>query len=112
MFGISEEALRALVFRRCRCEGRQASPLIFLYNASCMGRQFAHDLPLWLITRPAGMPIGVLYPDFTFFSWPEAICPPERSHAHAYLLPEFERLRDQIVPARAASFSLDFGMDK
>ena len=56
-----------------------------------------YDLPIWLITRPVGHSIGVLYPDFTFFSWPEAICPPERSHAHTYLLGEYEKLRAQMA---------------
>jgi len=52
----------------------------------------AHDLPIFMITRPVqGNQVGVLYPDFTFFSWPEAACPPERSHGYGYLFTQYEQ---------------------
>lgn len=45
------------------------------------------DLPVLVITHRAAMPAGILYPDFTFFSWPESACPPEEpSHAYGHLL--------------------------
>lgn len=28
-------------------------------------------------------PRGILYPDFTFYSWPESSCPPETSHDYS-----------------------------
>jgi len=43
------------------------------------------DLPIFVIAKTAPSPYGILYPDFTFFGWPEANCPPERSHAYGYL---------------------------
>ena len=32
------------------------------------------DLPIFVITRPVDSDNGILYPDFTFFAWPEATC--------------------------------------
>jgi len=49
------------------------------------------DLPVFMVTRRRDTRFGVLYPDFTFYSWPEAVCPPERSHAYGYLYDLFER---------------------
>jgi len=44
------------------------------------------DLPVLVITHKVHAPAGILYPDFTFFSWPESTCPPsEPSHAHKLL---------------------------
>jgi len=50
-----------------------------------------YDLPVFMITRPAETQVGILYPDFTFFNWPEAVCPPERSHGYGYLYSLYER---------------------
>lgn len=55
------------------------------------GNLWQVELPLLVITRPTGTTNGVLYPDFTFFSWPEAVCGAERTHAHGVLMREFER---------------------
>lgn len=55
-----------------------------------LGTQY--DLPIFMITRAASAQVGVLYPDFTFFSWPEAACPPERSHGYGYLYALYKRL--------------------
>mmetsp|Transcript_21500 Transcript_21500/g.64171 ORF Transcript_21500/g.64171 Transcript_21500/m.64171 type:complete len:435 (+) Transcript_21500:63-1367(+) len=49
------------------------------------------DLPVFMITRMEHTQVGVLYPDFTFYTWPEAVCPPERSHAYGPLFEEFAR---------------------
>ena len=50
------------------------------------------DLPVLVITHRAWQPFGVLYPDFTFFSWPESACPPrETSHAYSHLVAQFSR---------------------
>lgn len=54
-----------------------------------LGNSF--DLPIFMITRPSKAQVGILYPDFTFYSWPEAVCPPERSHGYGYLLSLYER---------------------
>lgn len=59
----------------------------------------AHDLPVFMITRPSQSQVGVLYPDFTFFSWPEAACPPERSHAYGYLYSLYEREAQKAAKA-------------
>jgi len=50
----------------------------------------AADLPVFMITRPRGACLGILYPDFTFYAWPESVCPPERSHAYGYIYDRFE----------------------
>lgn len=49
------------------------------------------DLPIFMITRPRDSQVGILYPDFTFYTWPEAACPPERSHGYSYLYYLYER---------------------
>jgi len=50
------------------------------------------DLPILVITHRLESPAGILYPDFTFFSWPESACPPgETSHAHALLMERYAR---------------------
>lgn len=50
------------------------------------------DLPVLVITHRASRPVGVLYPDFTFYSWPESACPPaEPSHAYGLLFDAFAR---------------------
>mmetsp|Transcript_24092 Transcript_24092/g.58578 ORF Transcript_24092/g.58578 Transcript_24092/m.58578 type:complete len:504 (+) Transcript_24092:24-1535(+) len=54
------------------------------------GNLWQVELPLLVITRPTGTRNGILYPDFTFFSWPEAVCGTERSHSHSVLMREFE----------------------
>ncbi|CAE8696824.1 unnamed protein product [Polarella glacialis] len=44
------------------------------------------DLPVLVITHKRSLPAGILYPDFTFYSWPESSCPPlETSHAYSHL---------------------------
>lgn len=50
-------------------------------------------LPIFTMTKKAG-DSGVLFPDFTFFSWPESECPGERSHAYRYLVGQFQKLAD------------------
>lgn len=49
------------------------------------------ELPIFIITRTRDVRSGVLYPDFTFYSWPEAVCPPERSHSYGYLYDGYAR---------------------
>lgn len=55
------------------------------------GMFYQFDLPLFVVARPRAAQTGVLYPDFTFYSWPEAVCPPERSHAYGYLYNQYAR---------------------
>eukprot|EP00933_Yihiella_yeosuensis_P013971 TRINITY_DN12712_c1_g3_i1.p1 TRINITY_DN12712_c1_g3~~TRINITY_DN12712_c1_g3_i1.p1 ORF type:complete len:510 (+),score=52.84 TRINITY_DN12712_c1_g3_i1:36-1532(+) len=44
------------------------------------------DLPILVITHRKSNPNGILYPDFTFYSWPESSCPPrEPSHSYSHL---------------------------
>lgn len=50
-----------------------------------------YDLPIFMITRPRDVKVGILYPDFTFYTWPEAACPPERSHGYGYLFALYEQ---------------------
>ena len=52
------------------------------------------DLPFFVITHKKEAPVGVLYPDFTFYSWPESICPfseNEISHNYDQLFREFRQ---------------------
>merc|ERR1740121_2590081 len=55
------------------------------------GTNFPSDLPIFVMARRSDHPVGILYPDFTFFSWPESVCPPERSHAYGQLYDKFTR---------------------
>ena len=48
------------------------------------------NLPVFYISRKkaefgGGRGHGVLYPDFTFFSWPESICAADREISHSYI---------------------------
>eukprot|EP00397_Hematodinium_sp_SG-2012_P039523 GEMP01043165.1.p1 GENE.GEMP01043165.1~~GEMP01043165.1.p1 ORF type:complete len:244 (+),score=23.50 GEMP01043165.1:339-1070(+) len=47
--------------------------------------------PIFRIARPVSDTTGILYPDFTFYSWPESICR-ERSHAYGDLLSTFDHV--------------------
>mmetsp|Transcript_148602 Transcript_148602/g.477096 ORF Transcript_148602/g.477096 Transcript_148602/m.477096 type:complete len:446 (-) Transcript_148602:83-1420(-) len=49
------------------------------------------DLPVFTVTRPRDSKVGILYPDFTFNTWPESVCPPERSHAYGFLFDAFRQ---------------------
>ncbi|CAE7684700.1 Poglut1 [Symbiodinium necroappetens] len=52
------------------------------------------DLPFFVITHKKEAPAGVLYPDFTFYSWPESMCPSsenEISHNYDQLFREFRQ---------------------
>lgn len=49
------------------------------------------DLPIFVITHIESKPAGVLYPDFTFYSWPESTCPSEPSHSYSFLHHAFQR---------------------
>lgn len=57
------------------------------------------DLPVFMIARPADRQLGILYPDFTFFSWPEA-----RPGQRARRSPPHAATLDAYV-ARPRSFS-------
>lgn len=50
-----------------------------------------NNLPIFVITRGRQMRAGILYPDFTFYNWPEASCKDERTHAYTYLYESFAR---------------------
>ena len=46
------------------------------------------NLPILVITHKKDAPAGILYPDFTFYSWPESVCPSsetETSHNYDHL---------------------------
>ena len=52
------------------------------------------DLPIFVITHKKDAPAGILYPDFTFYSWPESVCPSsktETSHNYDHLYQEFRQ---------------------
>lgn len=68
------------------------------------GWNMAHEgLPIFTMTKKAG-DSGVLFPDFTFFSWPESQCPGERSHAYNYLLGQFQKLAASEEEDRKAAW--------
>jgi len=57
------------------------------------------DLPILVITHKKEEPRGILYPDFTFYSWPESTCPPnEMSHDYSYLYHQFKRWHHRHAP--------------
>lgn len=60
------------------------------------------DLPIFVIAKTVPSPYGVLHPDFTFFGWPEANCPPERSHAYGYLFDMYARRANKAASAGQA----------
>jgi len=48
-------------------------------------------LPIFRIARPAGARVeGVLYPDFTFYNWPESVCK-DLSHDYEYLFEQYKK---------------------
>ena len=52
------------------------------------------DLPIFVITHKKEAPAGILYPDFTFYSWPESVCPSsetETSHNYDHLYRHFRQ---------------------
>eukprot|EP00435_Cladocopium_sp_Y103_P039158 s940_g10.t1 len=57
------------------------------------------DLPIFVITHKKEEPRGILYPDFTFYSWPESTCPPnEMSHDYSYLYDRFKHWHHRHAP--------------
>lgn len=56
-----------------------------LFRAARLQSQFISE-----VRRGRGS--GILYPDFTFFEWPESRCTGEVSHSHAHLLERFAEL--------------------
>eukprot|EP00747_Dinoflagellata_sp_TGD_P178491 gnl/TRDRNA2_/TRDRNA2_27441_c0_seq1.p1 gnl/TRDRNA2_/TRDRNA2_27441_c0~~gnl/TRDRNA2_/TRDRNA2_27441_c0_seq1.p1 ORF type:complete len:459 (+),score=47.67 gnl/TRDRNA2_/TRDRNA2_27441_c0_seq1:130-1506(+) len=66
------------------------------------------DLPIFVITHRTKTPMGILYPDFTFFNWPESACPPaEPSHSHSHLLSIFgQNWTHGIAPWRSRADSV------
>ncbi|CAK9072743.1 Pre-mRNA-splicing factor ATP-dependent RNA helicase DHX16 (DEAH-box protein 16), partial [Durusdinium trenchii] len=56
------------------------------------------DLPILVITHKKEEPRGILYPDFTFYSWPESSCPPETSHDYSYLFQKFKSWHHRYAP--------------
>lgn len=66
------------------------------------------DLPIFVITYRSVKPAGVLYPDFTFYSWPESACPPsEPSHAYTHLFRSFgQNWNERVAPWANRSDSL------
>lgn len=66
------------------------------------------DLPILMITHRVAEPVGILYPDFTFFNWPESACPPkEPTHANSWLMLMFaQNWTHEVQPWESRADSL------
>eukprot|EP00929_Paragymnodinium_shiwhaense_P052362 TRINITY_DN26235_c0_g1_i1.p1 TRINITY_DN26235_c0_g1~~TRINITY_DN26235_c0_g1_i1.p1 ORF type:complete len:434 (+),score=35.10 TRINITY_DN26235_c0_g1_i1:84-1385(+) len=78
-------------------------------------QQISRDLPVFALTYPISKPVGILYPDFTFYSFPESSCGGDRSHAYPYLMKLFRGADDtntRSIPAANATHFADWTSKK